>query len=463
MAKVLIVDDDKMICEILVDFMDSLGHEATYSRNLSGALEKIGSETFDIVFLDVRLPDGNGLEALPKINSNPAHPEVIVITGEGDHNGAEIAMKNGCWDYLIKPLSSENLMFITERALKYREEKGAGRAVALKLEGVVGESPEINQCLDFVAKAANADANVLIQGETGSGKELFARTIHQNSRRADGPFVVVDCAVLPETLFESLLFGHEKGAFTGATHSQLGLLQTSNKGTLFLDEIGELSPRIQTGFLRVLEEHSFRPLGETREMKIDFRLIAATHRNLQDMVDAGEFRSDLLFRMKSIVIEIPPLRDRKRDIVDTAFHYMKRFCERNSIATKGFSPEFLEDILAYQWPGNVRELIHAIERSLSMGQNDGILYPIHLPVHIRIALARSKLKIEGKTEETPDAMPNEDTFLELKTVIEQTERQYFTDLLSFTGGNISEVCRISGLSKTNVYNRLKKYGLSRQF
>jgi len=457
-----VVDDDKMICETLIDFMESLGHDATYSLNLRGALERLASDSFDILFLDIRLPDGNGLDALPKIHATPSRPEVIVITGEGDRNGAELAMKSGCWDYLVKPVPWENLKFITERVLKYRREKGAGkRTVALKLEGIVGNSPEFNRCLDFVANAANTDANVLITGETGTGKELFSRAIHQNSQRAEGPFVVVDCAVLPETLFESLLFGHEKGAFTGATQSQQGLLKTSNKGTLFLDEIGELTPKIQRGFLRVLEEHSYRPLGDSREMKIDFRLIAATHRDLQKMVDEGEFRSDLLFRMKSIVIEIPPLRNRKSDIVDIAFHYMRRFCDKNGIATKGFSPDFLEDLMAYEWPGNVRELIHAIERSLSIGQNEGTLYPIHLPVHIRTALAQSRLKKADKTPETGREVPTE--FPEIKTVIEQTERQYLKDLLSSTGGSIPEICRISGLSKTNVYNRLKKYNLTRRF
>jgi two-component system NtrC family response regulator len=461
MARILIIDDDQYICEILSRFVQTEGHEASFALTLKAGMENVLREEVDLVFLDVRLPDGSGLDLVPKIREISSTPEIIIITGEGSEKGAQTAMESGCWDYVEKPLSIEAIRLPFLRAIQYRKEKSASkRPVALKREGIVGESRTLVASLNLVAKAGETDANVLILGETGTGKELMARAIHENSLRADNPFVVVDCAALPETLVESTLLGHAKGAFTGADRSRIGLIKEADGGTLFLDEVGDLPLTVQPAFLRVLQEHSFRPVGESKEVRSDFRLVAATNRNLEQMVEAGMFRSDLLFRIKSLVIPIPPLRERTADILELTLFFLKRFSKRYRCGIKGLSPEFCEALQAYSWPGNVRELAQTIERVISIAHDEPTLYPIHLPPEIR-----STLKIASMAPKVPETGAEEKNrtypavLPKLKDLIETTEKKYFEDLLSLTGGNLPEVCRRSGLSRANVYVRLKKYGL----
>ena len=463
MANVLIVDDEKMVCDAVVVVGKSMGHEVACASTLEEGLKKAGSVMFDVVFLDIHLPDGDGLKALPKIGEMPSGPEVIIITGKGDPEGAELAIKNGAWDYIEKPLSVDGITLPILRALQYRAEKSTQKpATVLKRDPIVGRSPLIRRSLDTVAQAANTATNVLISGETGTGKELFARAIHENSDCASKSFVVVDCAALPETLVESILFGHEKGAFTGADRARDGLIKQAHQGTLFLDEVGELPLSVQGAFLRVLEQRRFRPVGGKHELECDFRLIAASNRDLDKMVQEGEFRNDLLFRLRSIVIDLPPLRERREDIKDIALYYMNRFCDRYGVGTKGFSPEFVDFLVAYSWPGNVRELVHTVEMALSTAGNDATLFPVHLPNRIRIELARAlagngKEIHAGSDRSTTPAKDPPD----LKGLLGATERRYLEDLLSAIGGDIKEACRISGLSRSRLYDRLKKYKIRR--
>ncbi|MBW2108709.1 MAG: sigma-54-dependent Fis family transcriptional regulator, partial [Deltaproteobacteria bacterium] len=300
MADILVVDDDKMICEALAAVGRHLGHHVTCALSLGQGLREAGSGKFDVIFLDVRLPDGDGLKALSRISEKPSSPEVIVITGEGGPDSADMAIRNGAWDYVEKPLSMETVSLFLARALRYREGKQTKRlATLLKRDGIIGNSAQIKACLDLVARAANTDSNVLITGETGTGKELFARAIRENSARTSRNFVVVDCAALPENLVESVLFGHKKGAFTGADRDRDGLIRQADTGTLFLDEVGELPLSIQRTFLRVLQERSFRPVGGKTELTSDFRVVAATNGDLDKLVAQGRFRRDLLFRLRS--------------------------------------------------------------------------------------------------------------------------------------------------------------------
>ncbi len=464
MANILVVDDDQMLCEMLCLKISNLGHTAKFSLSLAQGLEETASNTFDVVFLDVRLPDGNGLTALPQIRSMPPAPEVIIITGEGDPDGAELAIESGAWDYLEKPVSTKEIALQLARALQYREGKKASkRPVQLKREGIIGQSSQIRSCLDLVASASNNNSNVMITGETGTGKELFARAIHENSPRAGENFIVIDCAALTENLVESTLFGHEKGAFTSADKKQTGLIRMAHRGTLFLDEVGELPLSVQGAFLRVLQEHRFRPLGGSREVYSDFRLVAATHRNLDDLVLAGRFRSDLLFRLRSTTIDLPPLRKRKEDIKELTVHYMTRLCDRYGMGTKGLSPEFIEALLAYPWPGNVRELIHALENALSTAQNEPTLFPVHLPKKIRVRLTRSSISNNTRARPCGETKGSARPFPTLKSLVEKTEQQYFLSLVSFAGGDIRQICAISGLSRAVVYARLKKYNITRRF
>jgi two-component system NtrC family response regulator len=467
MANILIIDDDEMLCDMMTTMVSQMGHSATFANTLKDGLKKASSEEFDVVFLDVRMPDGNGLDILPAIRETFSSPEVIIITGFGDPDGAELAIKNGAWDYIEKPSSIKAMTLPFIRALQYREEKKTRKPpVALKREGIIGSSSKMRTCIDLLAQAAKSDANVLITGETGTGKELFAWAIHNNSHRANKNFVVVDCAALPETLVESMLFGYEKGAFTGADKTQDGLILQADGGTLFLDEVGELPLSIQSAFLRVLQEHRFRPISGKGEIESDFRLVAATNRDLDQMVKQGLFRKELLFRIQSFTIELPPLREYPEDIKEIAIYHMAKICERYGTGTKGFSPEFLEALTSYDWPGNVRELVNTLERAIAAARQDPILFPKHLPTHIRIQVARasigkgtsSKGGLRGSAA-TFEVLPNLRDFRE--AAISEAEQRYLHDLMSVTGGNIKEACQISGLSRPRLYALLKKHNLSR--
>ncbi|MCK4535977.1 MAG: sigma-54-dependent Fis family transcriptional regulator [Desulfuromonadales bacterium] len=468
MPNILIIDDDDLMCATLTRLVKRMDHAAVSASSCAEGLATATAGVFDVVFLDVRLPDGNGLDLLPKIEATPSAPEVIIMTGFGDPNGAELAIKSGAWDYIEKSSSTKEITLSLERALQYRQEKTAvsenRKISALKRDRIIGNSPQLNACLDLVAQAAGSDINVFITGETGTGKELFARAVHENSHRARGNFIVVDCTALPETLVESLLFGHEKGSFTGAEKAREGLVRQAHGGTLFLDEVGELPLTLQKSFLRVLQERCVRPLGSTREIESDFRLVAATNRDLDKMVREGLFREDLLYRLRSYLIELPPLRQRVEDIgILTRFH-VDQFCERYSLAPKGFSPEFLEMLKAYSWPGNVREFVHTLERALSSARFDPTLFPKHLPTHLRVQVTRAAVEQEPADTMTNgkasgQSLPNLHDYRE--SVYNEAEKQYLQDLLSLSEQKISKACRISGLSQSRLYALLKKHDISR--
>jgi two-component system, NtrC family, response regulator len=462
MAKVLIIDDDSGMCYTLSRMVSMEGHDVDCAQSLKEGSAKSNSGSYDLVLLDVMMPDGSGLDLLPKIRNSPSRPEVIIMTAAGSAEGAEMAIISGAWDYLQKPFSMQELKLLLTRSMQYRSERISHESKpALRLDGIIGRSPEMMRCTEFVARAAFSDANVLITGETGTGKELFARAIHANSSRSKGRFVVIDCGSLPENLVESILFGHVKGAFTGADRDREGLVRQADKGTLFLDEVGELPLPIQKAFLRVIQERSFRPVGAKEESKADFRVIAATNRKLDSMVEEGQFRNDLLYRLRSIVFDLPPLRGRAADILDLVMHYMRTLCDRYGAGLKGISPEFLEAMLTYRWPGNVRELIHAMERAVSAGREAQTLHRYHLPAPIRVHMAASALGAkESLRGEDKTALPEgEIPAITLKETVETVEKRYLERLLASTDGSIKEACRISGLSRSRLYERLRKYGL----
>ena len=465
MAKILIVDDDPLVRDSLARVIKKMGHGSVEAGSLASAREKLRGEGLDLVFCDVRMPDGSGLEILPEIRASAASPEVIIVTGFGDPDGAELAIKKGAWDYIEKPLSVKAIMLCVERALQYRDKKiAAAQPVALKVRGIVGSSPKLRSSLDKLAQAAASEANVLVTGETGTGKELFAQAIHRNSARSNRNFVVVDCAALPETLVESTLFGHVRGAFTGADKPRDGLVRQADGGTLFLDEIGELSVSIQKAFLRVLQEKRFRPVGGGQEVTSDFRLIAATNKRLEDLTRSGAFREDLLFRLRTLVLELTPLREMKEDIKELTLHYLAQYCEQYGVPLKGYSPDFLEALLAYSWPGNVRELTQSLEKAVISAMDEPVLYPQHLPDHIRIDLARAAVILKRPPTAELGASPAAtDLSLNLKDFREaemaRIEKEYLTSLLRRTNGEVGEACRISGLSRSRLYTLLKKYGI----
>jgi two-component system NtrC family response regulator len=470
MATVLIIEDNQAMSEMLSAVVKDMGHEASCAFTIEDGLRKALSTAYDVVFLDVRLPDGNGLDILPEIRKSESSPEVIILTGFADPDGAELAIKSGAWDYLQKPISLNELALLLNRALQYRNNLRMAQkpSVALSLPGIVGNSPQMKACLDVLAQAANTEANVLITGETGTGKELFARAIHCNTRAVKGDFVVVDCAALPETLVESILFGYEKGAFTGAEKSKEGLIKQANGGTLFLDEVGELPPSMQKAFLRVLQERIFRPVGSKEEVRCSFRLVAATNRDLDELIQSGNFRIDLLYRLRTISMELPPLRYHPEDIKSIVLHHTARFCENYGIEMKGFSSDFFNALSSYDWPGNVRELVNSVESAISVAQHEPILFPKHLPPAIRVHLAKSLIGqrretsvqgAAGESTETPSSLASYRGFRQ--TALLEAEKKYFQDLMVLSRGSISTACRISGLGRTRLYSLLKKYEISR--
>ncbi|MDY6989489.1 MAG: sigma-54 dependent transcriptional regulator [Thermodesulfobacteriota bacterium] len=470
MANILIIDDDQGICDLLSRMVGRMGYDAAHCLTLKDGLTEASSKAFDVIFLDVNLPDGNGLEALAEIRKMPYSPEVIVMTGLGDADGAEAAIRNGAWDYLQKPISAQAATLPIKRVLQYRDalKKDQKPPVALKLNGIIGTSPPMRDCFDLVAQAADSHASVLITGETGTGKELFARAIHRNSPRSKKSFVVVDCAAMPETLVESALFGYEKGAFTGADKARQGLICQADGGVLFLDEVGELPLTIQKAFLRVLQERRFRPVGGNNEIESDFRLISATNRDLDQLVRAGQFREDLLYRLRSITINLPPLRQRTKDIKALVSHYVAKLCETYGTATKGISPDFLDFLSTYNWPGNVRELINALDRTLAATQHEEMLFPKDLPERIRIKVARGSViqddrtRAEGSVAQGPVASAAYPKYRDFRdAALAEAEKRYFQDLMSLTRGSIKEACRVSGLGRTRLYTLMKKHSISR--
>ncbi len=347
------------------------------------------------------------------------------------------------------------------RVLQYREEKKRSTLPSiLNREQIIGKSPQLNKSLKLLASATSSDVNVLITGETGTGKEIFASTIHLNSPRAEhGQFIVVDCAALTESLVESILFGHAKGAFTGADKQSRGLVQQADGGTLFLDEIGELPLTVQKSFLRVLQERSFRPVGAAAEEHSDFRLIAATNRDLDALVEKGKFRRDLLFRLRSLVIELPPLRERGEDILELADYFVNMLCLKYGRKRKTFSPEFAEALNKHTWPGNVRELFQALDRVFAAAIESPTFHTQHLPEEIRIDLARSSVTgrkaehIKGKASIENMHLPS------WKKYKVETERDYLQRLLRVTGHDIAGACQVSGISRARLYQLINKHGL----
>lgn len=463
MAEVLIVDDDRMLCDMVSRKLRNLGHVATSASSLKEGLALAQGAVFDLVLLDVRLPDGSGLEEINTFKSLNSQPEILIITGEGDADGARMAIETGAWDYIEKPLSMREIGLQLNQVLLYRQEKNRnGQIRLLSRAGIIGDAPKMEACLEQVALVADTDVPVLITGETGTGKELFARALHNNSNRRNKPFIVLDCAAFPEHLVESMLFGHVRGAFTGAERPRDGLILEAAGGTLFMDEVGELTLDVQRKFLRVLQEKSFRPIGDNKEIVSDFRLISATNRNLENMVKAGTFREDLLYRLQASAIQLPPLRERKADIEPLVLHHMSVWCKQYGKDMKGVSKEFMAALNNYSWPGNVRELMHAIDGVMGTAQMHDTLFPIHLPPAIRVSVKQTSLPEESANWGSITIQAEtEPPSLSLKETLERKEKSYLENLMLLTDGDIQRICRISGLSRSGLYVRLKKYGIER--
>ena len=448
------------------DALGKVGVSLVRYDSVGAALEAFGREAPGLIILSAEEPAYE--EAIVRLHELHPRAEVLIVTDAGTPDEAERAVKNGAWDYVARPPRGRDLMPIINAALRYADargkENGSPDPQPGDFEGIVGESPELKACLAVVARAAGSDANVLVRGETGTGKELVALAIHRNSARRNNNFVVVDCAGLPESLVESTLFGHERGAFTGADRSQVGLIKQADGGTLFLDEIGELPQSVQKSFLRVIQERRFRPVGGKDEIASDFRLISASNRDLDAMSRQSTFRKDLLFRVRSFGIELPPLRNRLGDVKHIVSYHLPRICGRLGVRMKRVSPEFTIRLLSYDWPGNVRELVSALERSIVASHSEPVLFPQHLPTYLRVKLARSAFENgtarpkPGDSADMTGVLPPLQEYRNAAAA--RSEREYLLRLLALTNANTREACRISRLSRSRFYSLLKKHGIS---
>jgi two-component system, NtrC family, response regulator len=457
MNRILVVDDDKLLCEMLMKHLSRTGFDVEATHLLGDGIQLVNDARWDIILLDVQMPDGNGLDSLPSFLNSPSQPEVIIITGQGAADGAEQAVLSGAWSYIEKPHVIRELKLHLPRALQYREEKLSTHItpVALKRRHIIGQAQVLDSCFDDLAKAAASNVNVLLTGETGTGKEVFARAIHENSPDSKSHFVVVDCASLPENLLESALFGHVKGAFTGADRAAQGLIKRADQGTLFLDEVGELPLHMQKAFLRVLQEHSFRPVGASKEETSCFRLLAATNRDIEAMVEEGSFRKDLYYRLQGIIVHLPPLRDRKEDIEDLVQFYLKKLCVRYGLDNKMVSPDFYASLMEHEWPGNVRELFQIIEHVFAGCVEASTIFSIHLPSAFRVQVARAAVQNEPDNTsksavETLELMPWDE-------YREEMEKEYVNRLMVRCQGDAKAACVFSGISKSKMYRLLKQY------
>lgn len=459
MLKLLIIDDDIQICEAMVRIAEKLGIEAVYVQTLAQGKAKAEFEKFDFVILDKWLPDGNSLNAITEFKSMPSSPEIILFTGYPDPMEVDsVIKKQGAWSYLAKTSSLQEITSMLKQVMEFRANRNDLISTDIvNRGGIVGRSQAIEHCLAIMASAAATDSSVLIFGKTGTGKEVFARAIHENSPRKNNNFVAIDCGAMPDTLVESLLFGHTKGAFTGATKDVNGFVNHADKGTLFLDEVGELSKKGQQSLLRVLQDKNFHAVGSTEVLKSNFRLISASNRNLEEMVEKNEFRKDLLFRLNSVFINIPSLSERREDIKDLADYYLSILCRDDKNNAKEISPEFYDALNEYEWPGNVRELNSIIEYASVMAHNQTKLYPIHLPEAIRIAMMKKHLQSKIPTADPiTEIMPWK---AHRKAALEREEEIYLKAVMRVAQGNVKKACELSGISQTWLYELLSKHGI----
>lgn len=430
---ILVVDDDISHCTILQALLRGWGYNVALANSGRQALEQVREQVFDLVLCDVRMAEMDGIATLKEIKTlNPAIP-VLIMTAYSSVETAVEALKTGALDYLIKPLDFDNLQATLEKALAHTHSVDAETPAVF---GMVGKSPAMQHLLSEIALVAPSEATVLIHGDSGTGKELVARAIHASSARSEKPLVTLNCAALNESLLESELFGHEKGAFTGADKRREGRFVEADGGTLFLDEIGDISPMMQVRLLRAIQEREVQRVGSNQTISVDVRLIAATHRDLAAEVNAGRFRQDLYYRLNVVAIEVPSLRQRREDIPLLANHFLQRFAERNRKAVKGFTPQAMDLLIHYDWPGNIRELENAVERAVVLLTGEYISER-ELP----LAIASTPIPLV----QSQDIQP-----------LVEVEKEVILAALEKTGGNKTEAARQLGITRKTLLAKLSR-------
>ena len=448
---VLVVDDDASMCDMLVSDLGELGFEVKARTAAPAALEALVASEFDAVVADLNMPGMSGLELCEHIVASRPDVPVIVITAFGSIQTAIAAIRSGAYDFVTKPLEVDALGLALERAIQHRRLSDEVRRLRQAVEGgrrfgtLLGTSPAMRRMYELLDRIADSNASVLIAGETGTGKELVARALHERGRRKAGPFVAVDCASLPEPLLESELFGHARGAFTDAHAARRGLFVQANGGALFLDEIGDLPLALQAKLLRALQTRCVRPVGANEEVPFDVNLIAATNRDLESAVEEGRFREDLYFRINVIHVEMPPLRARGGDVLLLAQHFVDRYAAQAGKRVTGLSPDAAERLLAYVWPGNVRELENCIERAIALTRHETIGLD-DLPEKIR-GFQRSHVLVAG--DDPSELAP-----------LEEVERRYVLRVMEAVGGSKTLAARVLGIGRKTLYRKLEQYKIA---
>ena len=446
-AKILVVDDDPGIRQLLQLHLAAANYQVTSVETSSEAVEQVTAEIFDLAIVDLRIGDEDGIVLLEQLlRIQPTLP-VIIATAHATIESAVEATKKGAYDYLTKPFEATDLLHRIEQALEvYRLKSEVERLRGMvqeryQFDNIITVTDVMKQVLRQVAQIAVTDSTVCVYGESGTGKELVAKAIHVASRRALGPFVAINCGAIPEGLLENELFGHLKGAYTGADRPKKGFLQQADGGTLLLDEIGELPPMLQVKFLRVLEEREFYPLGGSQPIKVNIRLVAATNQDLGKLVAQGKFREDLYYRLHVLPIFLPPLRERPGDIAPLAQHFMQRFAQEMGKDVKGFTPEALQRLMLYEWKGNVRELANAVERAVVLTSTSMITPDLLL-------LGKPEMQSAQQTEPST-----------LREARERFERKYLIQVLTSVNGNVSRAAELSGKDRAEFYRLLRKHSL----
>lgn len=444
---ILVVDDEKSVTAGLALILRNAGYEVLIANRFVEALSILGSRTFDLVITDLRLSDGTGIDLITHIKKQTPETEVILMTAFGSVEITIEAIKRGAYYYLEKPHPPDRLLALVERALQFAalriENQSLKRTLAGDTEsfGMVGRDPRIQKIHETIRTAAPSDASVLIEGESGTGKELIAVALHSQSHRASGPFISINCAAIPHELIESELFGYMKGAFTGADRDKRGLIETAEGGTLLLDEIAEMPVHLQTKLLRVLQDRKLRRLGDERKIDLNFRLVSATNRDTSLLLKEGLLRKDLYFRISTIKIKVPPLRQRRDDIILLAKHFIKRFNHRYEKSIQEVSPETVNRLIHYDWPGNIRELESVIERAVLFCRGD-------------------ELTIETLPDELQDfAVTRHRVFVPHLLSMEEIERDVIMQTLERTSGNIKKSAEILRFHRPTFYRKLKKLGI----
>jgi two-component system response regulator HydG len=451
-ARILIADDEPLFLRTTAELLRKEGFHCTTAPNGSAALQALSQDRFDLVLSDLNMPGNMKLELLRTGRTNWPDIPLIVVTGAPSLPTAIESVRLGITDYLLKPVKFDDLLSSIRRALAHRNQPRTGtESTERSSQGrafpeIIGESAPMMELFEIMERVAETDTNILVTGESGTGKEAVAKAIHGRSRRSDGRFQVIDCTAIPDTLFESLLFGHIKGAFTGAVKDQVGLLIESDKGTAFFDEIGELPGPLQAKLLRVIQEQTFIPVGKTTPVTVDTRFICATNRDLELEVNAGRFRRDLFYRLAVIHIELPALRDRGDDVILLANHFLQQL-QTGERRVAGLSDEALKVLREYSWPGNIRELRNAIERGLAMARGD-LISPSDLPSALQRAEPRAA------------SLPKANSLVGSRAdTLDDAERDYLISLLEKNSGNVSQSAVQAGLSRQGLHKLLKKHGV----